>query len=247
LKVKIKAKLKPTMPQVYKPPFPLRTPVSDEDCREAVDKVYSLFNCKPPIHLPIYYEKTGLQFWEKGKTWVHKESKEVFIQLHPSCQKNTEKRMEYLSHEFVHCIRAPLASTQFEEILAYQTSNSIFRRFFAPILQSPKESIIFLGALFISLLFQILSLYTLSYFVYFLSLFLPIALISFFTLRLFFLQSVFKKAMKRLEKELKDHESPLSILIFCSDQEIFELNKLSKKELIRFIENKKSLNWIKER
>ena len=50
-------------------------------------------------------------------------------------------RQELMSHELCHAARFPLKADKYEELLAYQSSTSTFRKLFGPMVRSAKESI----------------------------------------------------------------------------------------------------------
>jgi hypothetical protein len=54
-----------------------------------------------------------------------------------------------------HAVRFPLNSDKYEEMFAYQTSTSKFRRLFGPMVRSPKESYVLLALIGILMLAQI--------------------------------------------------------------------------------------------
>ena len=59
-------------------------------------------------------------------------------------------RAEVLAHELVHAIRLPLHSVRFEEMLAYQTSQKLFRRLLGPIIRRPFEVYVLFASLALS-------------------------------------------------------------------------------------------------
>ena len=75
----------------------------------------------------------------------------LFI-LRPSFQ-HKEKwyiygRQELMSHELCHAARFPLQADKYEELLAYQTSTSKFRKLFGPMVRSAKETYVLMGIIF---------------------------------------------------------------------------------------------------
>jgi hypothetical protein len=174
----------------------------------------TLFDISPDwVH--IQYSKQGLRFWEGGCTWI--EENQTKIQLHPSLLKNKMHfgytGQEMLTHELVHAVRSAFDEPIFEEMLAYQTSSSPLRRFWGPLVRTPKESLI--GVL------AILSFTLLSFFepFYFLALTSLLTLCGFAILRLFHAQRQFKRALNNISK-LVSKERLLSFLLHLSDQEI---------------------------
>ena len=64
-------------------------------------------------------------------------------------------RQELMAHEMCHAVRFPLEADKYEEMFAYQTSTSSFRRLFGPMVRSPKESYILLGLIAVLMVVQI--------------------------------------------------------------------------------------------
>jgi len=56
------------------------------------------------------------------------------------------QRSELLAHELCHVARVSFRAHIYEEIFAYKTATTAFRRFFGGIFRSPKDSFLFIGA-----------------------------------------------------------------------------------------------------
>ncbi|WDE97942.1 hypothetical protein PQO03_19125 [Lentisphaera profundi] len=54
-------------------------------------------------------------------------------------------RQELMAHEMCHAVRFPLEADKYEEMFAYQTSTSAFRKLFGPMVRSPKETYILIA------------------------------------------------------------------------------------------------------
>ncbi|EDM27470.1 hypothetical protein LNTAR_05141 [Lentisphaera araneosa HTCC2155] len=50
-----------------------------------------------------------------------------------------------MAHEMCHAVRFPLEADKYEEMFAYQTSTSSFRKLFGPMVRSPKETYILMA------------------------------------------------------------------------------------------------------
>lgn len=59
---------------------------------------------------------------------------------------------EILAHEAIHVCRMAFDEPIFEEMLAYQTSPSHFRRFFGPLIRHPYEATLYVASLFAAVL-----------------------------------------------------------------------------------------------
>jgi hypothetical protein len=64
-------------------------------------------------------------------------------------------RDELMAHELCHTARFALGSDKFEEMFAYQTATSKFRKSFGAMVRSPMESYIFMGLIFILMASQV--------------------------------------------------------------------------------------------
>jgi hypothetical protein len=69
------------------------------------------------------------------------------------------RRSELLAHELCHIARIGLGSTEYEEVFAYRTANSGFRRFFGGIFRTQWDSFSFLGTAFVILLGRLLQIF----------------------------------------------------------------------------------------
>ncbi len=157
------------------------------------------------------FSNKGLLPWEGGCLW-EREGEKPLLQLRKVFKKQERflwlyTRTEIIAHELVHARRLHFNEPIFEEVLAYRTSSSAFRRFFGPLFRSSKES-----------LFFVLTLPTLF--------FLPmiyIGVLGFFLIRLFRVQCLFARAKRRLMKDLGDEERVFQHLILLTDKEIITI------------------------
>jgi hypothetical protein len=148
----------------------------------------------------IIYSSEKLWPWEAAATWID-ETGNSYIQLRPELEKGHYlfyTRDEILAHEAVHVARAKLKEPRFEEILAYQTSQNRFRKYWGPLLRSSPESLIFLASILLGIIHPSI----------------PIITTIFYTTRLVYNQAIFQRALKK---------APLSTLIPLTDAEIIRL------------------------
>lgn len=68
------------------------------------------------------------------------------------------RRTELLAHELCHIARIGLGSYEYEEVFAYRTSGSRFRRAIGGIFRSPSDSYSFLGSAFLILLGRLIQI-----------------------------------------------------------------------------------------
>lgn len=156
--------------------------------------------------IEISYSNKGLLPWEGGCLWEI-EGEKPLLQLRKIFESQDKflgiySKEEIINHELVHAKRIAIKGAIFEEVLAYQTSKSPFRRFFGPIFRSSKESAFFL----LSSLTLILSPW------------IFLSIVAFFLVRLLRVQRIFAKAKKKATAEE---------LILMDDDQIFSLGKKS--------------------
>lgn len=143
--------------------FPIES--HSEPAHEALQEAYQvtdlLFDICPSW-IPFFFSNYQLAAWHGGCAWIfqlnEKTPTAAFLQLRTrfkqqSTYLNLYTRKELIAHELSHVGRMMYQEPQFEEILAYQTSSSVWRRWIGPIFQSSKESFLFvllLGGLLIT-------------------------------------------------------------------------------------------------
>ena len=186
----------------------------------------------------LSYSNQGLSFFEGGCSYI--ESTAVKIQLRKGFEKSKTllwiyNREEILAHEAVHAMRCAFSEPKFEEILAYQTSKSPFRRYFGPIFRNPKESMIFLVP-------ALLSTFTFLWFpVQIILLGSAIKLLGFGILRLAYYQRLFSRTKKKIVSLLRNPNDLLNVLLRLSDKEIIEFSRLSSSDIINYLRSKNEL------
>lgn len=165
-----------------------------------------LYTCISMIksNYDIIYSNKGLLPWQGGCTFI--EEGKIKIQLRKAYEHKNKiygiyPKEEIITHELVHAKRMHLEEPCFEEILAYYTSKSSFRRYVGPLFRSSSESILFLLSFFPLI---VNPLYT------FAALLIPL----YFIARLIKYQRIFLRALKK---------EPFEKLMQMTDQEIKDL------------------------
>ena len=155
------------------------------------------------------------------------------------------QRDELLAHELCHVSRVALKSQVYEEILAYQTATTAFRRFFGGIFRRPADSFAFIGLavlLFAAQLGRALFLPALPAW----PAWLPLTLFCAWLLRRHL------GDMRRLRQAGKNltayfpADSVQALLFRCTDREILALAELERREnLLTWLHNRQqsSLRW----
>ena len=174
----------------------------------------------PPF---IFRSNKKLPFWVGGMTWIltfDDGCKIPFIQLPKTLRRYTfTKEEEILAHERVHALRVAFNEPIFEEILAYQSSPSKFRRFFGPLCATTKETSLVMGSFLVGIV----------PYCFWIS---PLVICT-LLIRLFKRQRLLKRAKLALQKRLKHPEIAILLL---SDPEILQaannqLDFLDQKEI----------------
>lgn len=148
--------------QTHSPiPFKTTDQASQSILTEATQISRPLFDIAP-TWVPLFFNNYQLSPWHGGCAWIFQLTEETptsaFLQLRKGFHDHSRylglyDRHELISHELAHVGRMMYQEPQFEEILAYQTSSSRWRRWLGPIVQSSKESmffIILLGAVILA-------------------------------------------------------------------------------------------------
>ncbi len=204
--------------------------------QERVERVFSYKQTpsllKEKLPFPIVtWEESGSSFllfrsnkqlpvWLGALTWI--------VDAIPVLQLPKTKRFSWISeeellrHEEVHARRAAFEENRFEEILAYNTSSSPWRKKWGALFRTPRESTIFL-ALFL------LPLFSLWFYL------LPLSYLFYLTLRLIKNRSYYKKALQEISILFT---SPEKVLECLQDHEILAFAK-GKGETVP----KNSLRW----
>ena len=178
-----------------------------------------------------FYKARRLPFWIAALTWIVPTEHGFSVpclQLSSTSSFLLPSREEIVNHESIHALRANFDEPRFEEILAYRTSKSRFRKFLGPLFQTTTESNIFI----------IISLFTLLatfFFTSSLPAFLPTFYLSFLSFRLFFRNKTLERCIRRLSPSYKNCEQ---LLLHLTDAEIELIAKkgsgIRKKNCLRW-------------
>jgi hypothetical protein len=193
-----------------------------------------------PDWVSIQFNNKGLFPWQGGCVSI---DRRVILQLRKEFRFKerylTYGREEILAHESIHALRMVFNEPIFEEILAYQTSDSKFRRFFGPIFRTSRESLVFLAALMILNIFNFL--YPIAFWTF--SLFFGGVGYGIYRLNKF--QKMYHKCFKKLTIILQKDEDAKAIMIALKDDEIMRFSKLTTTQIRQFIreEVQHSLRW----
>lgn len=225
--------------------------------------------CKADLHrfdlcvdwLPILYRQKGLSFWEGGACWIGKwqeisrhfslkstmENERCFcvVQIHPKLAQNKKYWFchldEVIEHEAIHAARLEFSEPRFEEMLAYQSSRSRWRKIVGALFRSPKEVFFFTAILIGSIGMQILALFwNLPFFSSFF-LFLPWGILAGLIIRLLRDRKIFARAYRRLEKALSI--DPFALLVRLTDREIVSISQCPENDIPDWMSKKRKESW----
>jgi len=187
-----------------------------------------LFDIEPDW-VDVLFSNQNLRLWEGGCTWI--DSEHVSLQLRKAFKTKTRylgySREEIMAHELVHVVRNSFEEPIFEEILAYQTSPSFFRRFLGPIFRSSKESLFFIVALSATC---VATLFETAQTIVYLG---AISLVAGGTFRLLRAQRTFSQARTKLAQILGKQKA-LAVMIRLTDREIIRFSKMEKEQIVSY-------------
>lgn len=207
-----------------------------------------------PNWVPIIFSNHQLAPWHGGCAWIfqvtHESPLGALFQLrkaflHSQRYLGIYNRDELMIHEAAHIGRMAFQEPNFEELLAYQSSNSAFRKWFGPIISSPKESLYFVLSCFLA--FAGTFYYTFLDGPPFLNwlFILPLFLMMIGLLRLVIRHYQLKKCLKAIEALLKDKEIASHVVYRLSDSEIISFGSKTENEIESYIKSQMptSLRW----
>lgn len=154
------------------------------------------------------------------------------------------QRNELLAHECCHIARVALDSSKYEEIFAYQTSFSGFRRLTGGIFHESHDAYWFLGATLFLLVGQALRTFWLTAIPAWPLWLVLLAVLGFFIVRHVITMRTLAHAKENLT-ELFQPQHVMPVLFRCTDDEIDELAKLSAQDCRTWLERRQSalLRW----
>lgn len=223
---------------------------------EAMPLTHELYGIQPRW-VPLFCSNYQLAPWHAGCAWIfqldEKTPMAAFLQLRARFSTSSTylglyRRSELIAHELAHVGRMLYHEPQFEEILAYQSSYSTWRRWLGPIVQSSKESLLFIITL---ALVVMIDLALLSFgngiggFTAWEIKLVPLALIIFAFVRLSLRQWQFKKCLKHLKELYQQHQIAHHLIYRLRDNEIKQFARLSPSAILGFMKtaSQSSFRW----
>lgn len=180
------------------------------------EQLKALFDFSPRWCAAAYSSK-GLALWQAAATWI--DVKRIYtIRIRPSRWVSwMVDRNEVLAHEAAHAARAAFDEPKYEELFAYLTSCSRWRRSIGPLFRRPGEAALLMALFGLGALSQI--------FEWFASLWFLIAFVfcSIWSVRLLRAKMRLERAARRLLPFLKDPAMVRPVLFRMTDREIEQL------------------------
>ncbi len=161
------------------------------------------------LHVTPYFlsirGKKKLPFWFGAMTWIYEEEghKIPILELPQKTRGIGLTQDDLIAHEEIHFLRASFNEPKFEEILAYRTSRSGWRRILGPLFQHPWESYVAIILCLFIPFFPLLA-----------------ATIALPLFRLTLYQWLFKRALKKLSLLYTNAEE---LIVLFTDREIIKL------------------------
>lgn len=200
-----------------------------------------IYDCAPDW-TPLFFSNYKLPFWQGGCAWIFQIKEDnptsALIQLRRTFRHSPKYlgiygREELLTHELAHVGRMMFQEPKFEELLAYQTANSSFRRWLGPLVASSTESALFLLGLFMLIVFDFFLVATNRPDAYFFALWLkiiPIVIIALALTRLWKKQKTYAECIDHLGKCVgKDKDKAVAFRL--QDHEIVLFSKMQPGEI----------------
>lgn len=213
-----------------------------------------------PDWVSLIFSNEKLAPWHGGAAWIFQMEEScptaALLQLrenflHKKSYLGILKREELMAHELSHVGRMMFEEPQFEEILAYRSSESRLARNLGPLLQSSKESMLFVLSLFLIMMIDIFLAFQGNYGLFQSSVWLkilPLGLACFAFFRLFKNKRLLNLCLVNIRQMAKSDDDANAILYRLTDREIVLFAKSSLAEMNDYIGKQDELRWqvIKE-
>jgi hypothetical protein len=242
--------------QALQLPFKPSFEEAEKVLEEAYPTTQLLYDIQPSW-VPIFFSNHQLAPWHGGCAWIFQFQTEgprtAFLQLRKAfaSQKTYLRiypREELVAHEIAHIGRMMFNEKQFEEILAYRTSSSRWRKWLGPLVQSASESLFFM-ILLLAIFLLDGYLLIMHHFESYLSLIwlkiLPLGLLCVAFLRLSKRHRVFQRCRDQLILIFNHPTFADHVLYRLNDQEISAFSRMAPSAILEYCQNAKtqSLRW----
>lgn len=207
-----------------------------------------LFDFCPNTMWGIFSNK-GLLPWHGGMTWIYEEEGYGLISI-LQFQKTLQKRKTFFgrslaeigAHEALHAFRGNFeGNDRFEEIIAYQTSRGLFRRFAGSLLRSSRDVMGFMVACLLPWVGIMMHDRPIAEVLFY----APLIYLFAESLRYFKDYRTFVKCQRRVLKLFPQLQEPLFVISRLKEEEIFLFANGSLEEVLSYIKSKSvdSIRW----
>lgn len=247
--------LKEHLPKELKDTLSREPENSSEILTTSLNQLKENYDCAPAWP-PIFFSNYKLPFWLGGCAWIFQMKKDsptsALIQLRKAFNKSKTylgiyQCEELLTHELSHIGRMMFQEPKFEELIAYRTAKSGYRRWLGPLVQSSMESTLFLLLLFMLLVFDVFLISADQSDAYTMALWLktiPLVLVLAALIRLWKKQKTFKACIENL-KECVKYNMAEAVAYRLQDDEILFFSQATAQEIHTYATEKKNeeLRW----
>lgn len=235
-------------------PFHMTDQASTSILQTADTKLASLYGISPNW-VPLFLNNYQLAPWHGGCAWIfqldEKTPTSAFLQLraqfrHQTAYLGLYHRDELIAHELAHVGRMMYQEPKFEEILAYKTSESKWRRWLGPIVQSSKESLAFILLLGLIIMAHLALLSLNQPITYVWTFGLEMVLTGVILLgigRLTWRHWQFDRCVQKLAAIYSDPQVAQHVTYRLTDWEIIYFSSASEENIRTFIESQNSFRW----
>lgn len=223
------------------------------ETKPTTQKLYDI----TPTWVPIFFSNYQLTPWHGGCAWIFQLAENgplgAFLQLRKSFSKESKylglySREELVSHELAHVGRMAFDEPIFEELHAYRASHAKWRRWLGPIVQSARESMLFMLLLLLIFtvdVYLILTGHAEAYTHFFWLKAVPAGMVAYALWRLWQKQKTFAKCRLNLVNLFNDENKANAVIYRLTDKEIKEFAQASQQQIKEYAEQHKakSLRW----
>lgn len=233
------------------PPRTIGEIISEHEWQKPREITKELFDFSPDWVIS-FYSNQQLSFFQAAATWIFEKLsiKIPLIQLREKLKREKllgmYQKEEILAHEALHAARMAYDEPKFEEIFAYMTSPSRFRRFLGPLFRRSCEAWILLLSLFFGLAMHVMievgNLFQEKCIFIFLP---PLLIFSYFFGRLLISRAQLSQCFCKL-KNLIEIKQARSVLVRLTDAEIIKFSHSTEEEITNYF-RKHTINNLRLR
>lgn len=196
-----------------------------------------------PSWIPLFFSNYQLLPWHGGCAWIFQTDinspKMAFFQLRKAFAAHDTylglyHKDELVAHEIAHVGRMAFEEPKYEELIAYQSSQSSFRRWVGPLLQSAYEALVLLGLVLLCVivdLFTLVFAYPGAFTAALWWKLLPLGYLSYLFVRLALRQKTFRRCKERLKEATGNTHAAQAVLFRLTDKEVARFASLPPEQI----------------